>query len=104
MLLLDFLEQNDIALPPFKVVTNDNNDDRDRTLRSILTYNERKYDVDCKERKYDKRYHMHVDGLGDFTFDENSKKLLYATKPYDTLLLKKMTNIVDVWEKQFSNF
>lgn len=104
MLLLDALKENDISLPPIKVATNDNNDDRDRTLRSILTYNESKYDVDCKERKYDKRYHLHVDGLGDFTFDEKSKKLLYATKAYDTLLLKKLTNIVDVWEKQFSDF
>ena len=48
MLLLDALKENDISLPPIKVATNDNNDDRDRTLRSILTYNERKYDVDCK--------------------------------------------------------
>ena len=104
MLLLDFLKQNDIVLPPVKVATRDNGDDKNRRLTSLLTYNNKKYDVDCKERKYDKRYHLHVDGLGDFTFDENSKKLLYASKPYGTLLLKKMTNIVDVWEKQFSDF
>ena len=104
MILKDILEINDISLPPVKVATHDNDDDNNRRLTSLLTYNGMKYDVDCKERKYDKIYHLNVDGLGDFTFDEKSKKLLYATRGHDTLLLKKLTNIVEAWERQFSDF
>ena len=73
-------------------------------LTSILTFGGIKYDVDCKSRKYDKQFHLHVNGLGEFTFDETGENMVYSTIDYDSKLLKKLHNIVEVWERRFHYF
>ena len=104
MTVFNTFERFDISLPPVRIPTNENDDERNCSLTSILTFGGIKHDVDCKSRKYDKQFHLHVNGLGEFTFDETGENMVYSTIDYDSKLLKKLHNIVEVWERRFHYF